>query len=81
MLEYFLVGLACFISGFLVGDKFRKLQWGMMDWQVLKWDAGSFGYRIATKPAKVKKGDKAFLALPLNTDGIDPNEEIDIFES
>ena len=81
MLEYFFIGLIGFISGFVVGDRFRKIRWGMMEWQVLKWDQNIFGYRLAGRQAKVKKGDKAFLALPLNTEDLSPDEEVDIFES
>lgn len=80
MLEYFFVGMAFFISGFIVGDRFRKMQWGMLDWRVMKWHKESLSYRLASHDAKVKRGEKAYIALKLDTDILDAGQEVDVFE-
>lgn len=80
MLEYLFVGMAFFISGFIVGDRFRKMQWGMLDWQVMKWHKGSLSYRLTNHDTKVRRGEKAYIALKLDTELLDSEEEVNIFE-
>ena len=79
-MEFFFVGIACFISGIIVGDRLRKVKWSMLDWQMLKWNPDNFGYRIANVTSKVKKGDKVFIALRVDTEALEPGEEIQLFE-
>ena len=79
MLEYIFVGLICFISGLVIGDRLRKVQWSMLDWVVMKWNPDSFGYRISPVTSKVKKGEKVFIALKIDTDSLPP-EGLQLFE-
>ena len=71
--------LFCF--GFTVGTLFgmalAKVRLSMMSWELLKWHPESLGYRIVPGPKpKIKRGERAYLALPLDTSGLSPGEEI-----
>ena len=72
--------MAFFISGFIVGDRFRKMQWGMLDWRVMKWHKESLSYRLASPGAKVKHGEKAYIALKIDTDLLEAGQEVNVFE-
>ena len=79
-MEFFFVGLACLIIGIIVGDRLRKVKWSMLDWKLLRWNPDNFGYRISNIESKVKKGDKVFIALRIDTDSLEPGQEIQLFE-
>ena len=51
----------------------------MLDWVVMKWNPDSFGYRISPVTSKVKKGEKVFIALKIDTDSLPP-EGLQLFE-
>ena len=80
MIEFFIAGFICFVAGFFTGDRFRKLKWILMDWTVLKWNDSCLGYRIAPPTSTVKRGEKVYIALKIDTDSLEPGEEIQLFE-
>ena len=79
MLEHILIGTACFCIGLFAGDRLRKIRWGMLDWVVMKWSPDSFGYRISPATSKVKRGEKVFIALKIDTTSL-PDEGLQLFE-
>ena len=80
MIDALMVGLICFVVGFFAGDRFRKLKWTMLQWQVLKWHDSSLGYRLASTTTKVKKGEKVYIALKIDTEALPPGDGIQLFE-
>lgn len=80
MLEYAIVGVIAFVAGIVIGRKISALQWSSLPWKVLKWHHESLGYRIIHPTSKVKKGDRALVAVEIDTHLIHSGEEIPIFE-
>ena len=71
--------LFCFgiAAGTLFGMSLSKVRLGMMPWKLMKWHPDSLGYRIVPGPSpRVRRGDKVYLAIPLDTSRIKPGEEI-----
>lgn len=82
MFEYAIVFSISFIIGILTGDRIRAMRFSALPWVVMKWNHGSLGYRIAHRDtAVVKKGEKAYLCIELNTDHLKPGEKVKIFEN
>jgi len=79
LIDTFVVGFICFMVGFFVGDRLRKLKWGMLDWQIMKWNDGCLGYRMTQPTTRVKKNEKVFIALKIDTKEIPPGEGIQLF--
>tara|TARA_B100001093_G_C26200279_1_gene747654 strand:+ start:232 stop:519 length:288 start_codon:yes stop_codon:yes gene_type:complete len=79
LIDTFIVGFLCFMVGFFAGDRFRKLKWSMLDWQIMKWNDGCLGYRLSPSTVRVKKNEKVFIALKVETDEIPSGEGIQLF--
>ena len=79
LIDTFIVGFICFMVGFFSGDRLRKLKWTLLDWQVMKWNEGCFGYRLTQPTVKVSKNEKVFIALKINTQDLPPGEGIQLF--
>ena len=79
-LEYFLLSAVCFVCGAFFGDRLRKVKWGMLDWQLLKWNPDTFSYRITNIDAKVKKDEKVLIALKVDTEFLDHGDGIQLFD-
>lgn len=73
----FILSCFCFAAGTLFGMALAKVRFSMMPWKLLKWHPESLGYRIDPDPKpKIKRGERAYLALPLDTSELKPGEEI-----
>ena len=79
-MEFFFIGFACFLAGVITGDRLRKVKWSMLDWHMLRWNPDNFAYRIANIDSKVKKGEKVFIALRIDTNALEDGEEVQLFE-
>lgn len=82
MFEYAIVFSISFIIGILTGDRIRAMRFTALPWVAMKWNNSSLGYRIVPRDtAFLRKGEKAYLCLELNTDHLKPGEKVKIFEN
>jgi len=81
MFEYVITFITAFIMGLLIGDKVRSLKFTALPWVLMKWNDGSLGYRITPRSsATIRKGEKAYLCIEVDTDHLARGEELNIFE-
>ncbi len=81
MFAYVIVFFVSLTIGFLTGDKIRSLKFSTLPWVLMKWNEGSLGYRITpSSTATIRKGEKAYLCIEVNTDHLARGEEFNIFE-
>ncbi len=57
-----------FSMGFLVGVCLRSIAYDNQDWQVLRWDSSSLGYRPLRFGAMIRKNDNVIMAVRLDSD-------------
>ena len=61
------IGIICFLIGYVVGHAIRGLAFEYQDWQVLKWSKDSFGYRPQPPSSRIFRGDKLAMAVQVDT--------------
>ena len=66
MLE--VIGFAFIFSfGFVAGAYYKGCAFDGQDWQILKWDTISLGYRPVSVGSSLRREDKILMALHLNS--------------
>lgn len=76
MIELFF-GICIFSTGAFIGSYFKSLIFSSQDWKVLRWDDSIFGYRIVPIGRKLKKNEKVFMCLELDTSQV-PDHGIEV---
>lgn len=69
------------LFGYVLGAALTQTRFKMMPWKLMKWNDHVLGYRMSPiENAKIKRGDKAYLAIPIDTSLIKPGSEIKMYD-
>ena len=75
----FLIFILGSLVGYMIGTTTANIRFKLMPWEILKWNPDCLGYRITPlESTKIKKGDKVYLGMRVDTDRMKPGEEISI---
>tara|TARA_E500000331_G_scaffold352703_1_gene401829 strand:- start:5719 stop:5964 length:246 start_codon:yes stop_codon:yes gene_type:complete len=66
---YILVAIFAFSLGWIGGSWFRGTVFDNLDWQCLRWNPDSFGYRPAPTGSRLMPHDKLIMGLKLDSTG------------
>ena len=69
MLE-FIFGSVIFSLGFAAGSWFKHMLWENEDWKLVRWDENIMGYRNVPTGFKLRRNEKVFMCLKVDTEGI-----------